>query len=178
MIEKNEVSSLGKLFSEDPDSIVIIVCFFIISVLFCKSSYKFWKVNKTHVERSTPYSVHLFEEISCIFASALLTYLIILTRSNTIVVNITAAYCSLVITFSAWGFVGIFAYLDYRNNKPNLEHQKMRDELDEELCIIEEERKSLDLKTPNNDELKNFHNMVDKYNAKVTIFNANREQFK
>ena len=178
MTTKTEVSSLGKILTEDPESIVILVCFFIISVLYCKSRGRFWKINKTHVERSTPYSVNLFETISCIFASGLLTYLIIFTRDNKVVVNITAVYCSLVITFLAWVILGMFAYIDYKNNKPNLEYQKMWDELDEELYIIEEERIRLSIKIPNNDEHKNFHDMVDKYNAKVEIFKAKGEQLK
>ena len=175
----NEVLPLGEILAEYPINYIgFILCAIIIFTLYCKSSFRFLKIHKTHVEYSTPYSVVLFETISCVFASSLLMYLTIFTKENNIVVHITALYCSLVFTFLFWIITGAFAYLDYKKNKPNLEYQKMWDELEEELYIIEEERERLGLKIPNNDELKKFHYMVDKYNVKVEIFKAKGEQLK
>ena len=179
MTTKIEGLPLGELLVEYPiDFIGFILCAIIIFTLYCKSSSRFLKIHKTHVERSTPYSVILFETISCIFSSSLLMYLTIFTKENNIVVHITALYCSLVFTFFFWIITGAFAYLDYKNNKPNLEYQKMWDELDEELYIIEEERVRLSIKIPNNDEHQNFHDMVNKYNAKLETLNAKGEQLK
>ncbi len=178
MIEKTEVSSLGKMLPEDPDSIMVIVSLFVITALFFKFISRLYQSNKTHVERATPVTVIYFEMFSCFLASSLLSSLGILKTKEATIDDISAISLFVLLVFLAWVLVGIFAYMNYRNNKPNLEHQKMRDELDDELYIIEEERRILGLKIPNNDELKNFHDMIDKYNVKVTMFNANGEQLK